>query len=784
MPDQIVPVHIAARATQPAGASFRCDYLTDCITVLSDGRVTCGLDDPFGTRNYGNIRDMSVREIFANAAIQQLRERLDAGHRCQTCHLYTEVRPGDPPPSPPPMPRRLIVETTIRCQLRCRNTTCDLNNDRAFKVREEPFLSVELFRKLIDEAGPHLGAMYFFNYGEPFLHPRAVDMLQYARDSNPTMIITTSTNGLLLGRGDAIERIVAGQLLDSINFTIAGYDDPSYQLYHKGGSFEQAFEAMRRLVEEKRRQQRSAPWVKWRYLLFNWNDSDEHIARVRELAREAGVDELRVMLCSTPLEGRSWRRAYGTPGFRAIQDLVEYEQHYRTDPFGDRGLYPPESEPVLGAHCWTSRRARLDVMPAGDRIILLLARQGVPAQHPTEAVLVTPWSRQRAAVGIDAWEMNVIPVPAMHRENPVTVHVETDEPYIAMRHGTSHDTREQGVMVSLAFAEPAVRPPSLEFPLMRHAPADIWVESAPKVVSGFPRVAPIAVLNGEYALDEGPYVSAPALVRAGQRVRVRHKTAGGAGLGRTTSLVIGGAISEFTSLTSPAAALSESRGDTAEGEADAQAGPTRSLGEVQLPLLVRQLYHDLLGREPDAQGLSWWLSQIGETGDPVRVAQALIESREFSERTAALGRVFLACKGGIPDYATLTAWIHRFWDGEPLGSIASTLMQNGEFVLRYGGLDDAAFVEHLQAEVTDPPRLALDPAKGSRVEHLLEICASGQCNSRLGSRVQVATIFVRMLRRRPDDSGWEFWNDQCASSGPRRLLEVAMGTQDYLRRFD
>jgi hypothetical protein len=683
------------------------------------------------------------------------------------------------------MPRRLILETTIRCQLRCRNTTCDLNNDRGFKVREEPFLCFDVFRKLMDEAGPHLGAMYFFNYGEPFLHPRAVDMLQYARRTNPSMTITTSTNGLLLERGDAIPRIVAGRLLDSINFTIAGYDDPSYQLYHKGGRFAQAFGAMRALVEEKRRHGLASPWVKWRYLLFNWNDSDEHIARVRELAREAGVDELRIMLCSTPLEGRSWRRSYGTPGFRAIEDVIEYEQHYRTDPFGDRGLYPPESEPVLGAHCWTSRRARLDIAPAGDCIVLLLARQGLPGEHAAEVMLVTPWGKQRAQVGIDAWELNVIPVPPPHRGGTVTVHIETDQPYIHMRHGTSHDTREQGVMVSLAFAEPAVRPPPFAFPVMRHAPADVWLESAPVVAAGFADVAPIAVLDGEYALDDGPYVCAPAMVRAGQRVRVRHRTARSGGMGRTTSLLVGGTTSEFTSFTSPlAAVLEDGAQELSDPATTADEAPRRSIADVYPRLLVRQLYRDLLGREPDAQGMSYWLSRLRETGDSVCVAEGLIKSSEFADHTAALGRIFFACMGGIPDYATLDTWFQRYWAGESLESIASVLMRNGEFVLRYGGLDDAAFVERLQAEVTDPPRLDFDPGTGRRVDRLLEICASPQCRSRLGSRVQVATIFVRMLRRRPDDSGWEFWNDNCAAAGPRRLLEVAMGTPEFLGRFD
>jgi hypothetical protein len=267
---------------------------------------------------------------------------------------------------------------------------------------------------------------------------------------------------------------------------------------------------------------------------------------------------------------------------------------------------------------------------------------------------------------------------------------------------------------------------------------------------------------------------------------VRHRPAREGGLGRSTSLIIGGTVSEFTSFTSRAAVLAQADdappAPPAETQADATS--TRSFTDVHPPSLVKQLYRDLLGRDADVHGLSYWLAKLRETGDSVRVAQGLLESDEFDERCGALGRVYFACLGGIPDYATLDAWLQRSWDGEPLDSIAAALMRNGEFVLRYGGLDDAAFVERLQAEVTAGPRLPIDPGRGDRLQHLLEICASAQCRARLGSRVQVATIFVRILRRRPDDSGWEFWNDDCAAAGPRRLLEVAMGTQEFLRRFD
>ena len=57
-------------------------------------------------------------------------------------------------------------------------------------------LDFEVFRKVIDEAGPTLARVDFFNYGEAFLHKRAVEMCEYIKTHYPHIYLYTSTNGL------------------------------------------------------------------------------------------------------------------------------------------------------------------------------------------------------------------------------------------------------------------------------------------------------------------------------------------------------------------------------------------------------------------------------------------------------------------------------------------------------------------------------------------------------------------------------------------------------------
>ena len=57
-------------------------------------------------------------------------------------------------------------------------------------------LDFDLFTRVVDEAGPSLGRIDFFNYGEAFLHKRAVEMCEYIKSRFPHVYLYTSTNGL------------------------------------------------------------------------------------------------------------------------------------------------------------------------------------------------------------------------------------------------------------------------------------------------------------------------------------------------------------------------------------------------------------------------------------------------------------------------------------------------------------------------------------------------------------------------------------------------------------
>ena len=161
------------------GHRYCCPWIEDSITIHSDGNVTCGLDDPYGQRSFGNINSQRIDEIFANPEYTSLQRKLWNGHRCIECTLYqrqtadrlTEVI------ARPRLPKTIIVEPTVKCNLRCKNAACVPNNDPGIRTRDADFLNVNLFKTVVDQLCRTLKNVYFFNYGDPFVHAQAEDIL-------------------------------------------------------------------------------------------------------------------------------------------------------------------------------------------------------------------------------------------------------------------------------------------------------------------------------------------------------------------------------------------------------------------------------------------------------------------------------------------------------------------------------------------------------------------------------------------------------------------------------
>jgi hypothetical protein len=214
------------------------------------------------------------------------------------------------------LPGRMYIECTAACNISCTEACCAPETGIT-RTRNAGMLDFDLFRRVIDEVGPTIGRIDFFNYGEAFLHKRAIEMCEYIKQHFPHIYLYTSTNGLAFSE-DAARRLVHSGI-DEVTFSIDGATQESYVQYRQRGKLEVALKNLGAMADEKRRSGLDLPYLNWRYILFKWNDSDEEMDRARQLAAGMGVDRLCWEITDHPENGFSRRFVPGSPDFEAIR---------------------------------------------------------------------------------------------------------------------------------------------------------------------------------------------------------------------------------------------------------------------------------------------------------------------------------------------------------------------------------------------------------------------------------------------------------------------------------
>jgi MoaA/NifB/PqqE/SkfB family radical SAM enzyme len=294
------------------------------MVLLCDGRLVCGCADPYGKRVLGDVRTSTVSAVWTGEVARGLRGDLNGGGSkfCGDCPLKLPLKGAEPPQrglDVPPLPSRLYIECTAACNISCDQACCAPETGIA-RTRQAGMLDFELFRRVVDEAAPSLVRIDFFNYGEAFLHKRAVEMCEYIKSRFPHVYLYTSTNGLAF-KEDQVRRL-ARSGIDEVTFSIDGATPESYVRYRKRGDFDKAIHNLRTFVDEKRSAGRDVPFVNWRYILFSHNDSDAEMARAREMAAEIGVDRLCWEITDHPENMFSRRFAPGTEDHAAIKHEI------------------------------------------------------------------------------------------------------------------------------------------------------------------------------------------------------------------------------------------------------------------------------------------------------------------------------------------------------------------------------------------------------------------------------------------------------------------------------
>ena len=295
---------------------FLCEMMRE-IVILSDSRVTTCCHDSLGVNSYADINKESfesVRKKFIKAR-SDLTTNPRLFPRCLECYRESsKVKKGIPivrfPLNSPEvgvdnylddsekLSWNFVVEPTAHCNLKC--IGCVQSKKMLRKYRKGMFLDLGYLRSWIGAHLVNIGVIRFYNYGEPFLHENAIEFLTDIKESNPGTVLTVATNGMALrSHNDRVCLMRSG--IENLVFSIHGGSQKTCEKYMTSAfQFDRAMKILSDLVKIRSELKRKTPELIWKYILFEWNDSDEEICKAKELARKLGIDALLFKLTTSP----------------------------------------------------------------------------------------------------------------------------------------------------------------------------------------------------------------------------------------------------------------------------------------------------------------------------------------------------------------------------------------------------------------------------------------------------------------------------------------------------
>ena len=184
------------------------------------------------------------------------------------------------------MPIRLWVESASICNLRC--VMCP---NKCMSADEKGIMSLDLFKKIVDEVKGSISDLYLHHRGEPLVNPALFDMITYARQAG--IKTRFHTNGTLLTEDRARRLLEAGP--DLVSFSVDGFDKGPYERVRVGATFEKTIENILGLLALRRKMGLRRPYIVIEKIVFKNEPMPADPVKVAELTRrfeEAGADEI------------------------------------------------------------------------------------------------------------------------------------------------------------------------------------------------------------------------------------------------------------------------------------------------------------------------------------------------------------------------------------------------------------------------------------------------------------------------------------------------------------
>ena len=183
---------------------------------------------------------------------------------------------------------------------------------------------------------------------------------------------------------------------------------------------------------------------------------------------------------------------------------------------------------------------------------------------------------------------------------------------------------------------------------------------------------------------------------------------------------------------------------------------------------VKQQYRDFFGRDADDGGLTYWAGEL-DAGRKVRanLSMDFVYSTEFQNNVAPVVRLYFAYFNRLPDTSGLSYWISEYTSGNrTLAQISDSFQTSSEFTTTYGSLQNPEFVtliyQNLFSRTPDQGGYdywlgELNSGAKTKGTAMVGYSESDEYKNAQNNRVSIVSYYYGMLRRSPDQGGFDYW---------------------------
>lgn len=177
-------------------------------------------------------------------------------------------------------PYGISIETATICNLTC--PECPAGNKEI--QREHPFMSMNLYKKILQQIHPKSFYLNLYFQGEPLLDKELAEKITLARQKK--LFVCVSSNGTLLNKETGTKLILSG--LSKLIISVDGATATSYEQYRKGASFEIVMNNIKTFNLLKESLKSKTPLIEAQMIVFRHNEKE--IEAYHKLMKEAGAD--------------------------------------------------------------------------------------------------------------------------------------------------------------------------------------------------------------------------------------------------------------------------------------------------------------------------------------------------------------------------------------------------------------------------------------------------------------------------------------------------------------